>query len=400
MKSVLILSWKAIGNVGPAVKELRARDLRPVLVSNLPDDPNAVLCDEHIVFDWDTEQLATLLERIDQRTLDLVGAVNMVEKLIGWHHAVTAHHGLPGGDAGRLVIASKTAVRDRMRALGLSDIRYAGETDPVEAVDFFPAIVKPARVSGASYLVHRVDDRAELLAYRRQLADSGAGDIEMIVEEYLSGTEFSVDGPVIQGRFHPVLAVEKPDHDEVTHHDAGLEFHPPQSDHVREGVRVLCETVSTLCTDLGLDQLWLHFEGRSSAEGRTELIEINPRPGGGQIPKAIQEIAGIDAIEAVVSMALGVYAPENPGPLRERPIIGWMDVEAHEVGTVEVVSSEADLLALPGVINVKLLNGFQIKSLDIENFFFSFAVTADSVDQLRAHAATVLDTLDYRVVPN
>lgn len=396
MKSVLILSWKAIGNVPPAVKELRARDLRPVLVSNLPDDPNAVLCDEHVVFDWDSEELSTLVERLDQRGLDLVGAVNMVEKLISWHNAVAAHYGLPGGDAGRAVIASKTSVRDRMRALGLSDIRYSGDA---QAVDFFPAIVKPARVSGASYLVSRVDNPAELLAYRRHLADSGAGDIEMIVEEYLPGTEFSVDGPVLNGRFHPVLAVEKPDHDEVTHHDAGLEFHPPQTDHVREGVRVLCETVTTLCTDLGLDQLWLHFEGRSSADGRTELIEINPRPGGGQIPKAIQEISGIDAIEAVVSMALGVYTPEHLGPLREQPIIGWMDVEAHEVGTVDVISTQADLLALPGVINVKLLNGFQIKSLDIENFFFSFAVTADSVDQLRAHAATVLDTLDYRVLP-
>jgi hypothetical protein len=396
MKSVLILSWKAIGNVPPAVKELRARDLRPVLVSNLPDDPNAVLCDEHVVFDWDSEELSTLVERLDQRALDLVGAVNMVEKLISWHNAVAAHYGLPGGDAGRAVIASKTSVRDRMRALGLSDIKYSGDA---HAVDFFPAIVKPARVSGASYLVSRVDNPAELLAYRRHLADSGAGDIEMIVEEYLPGTEFSVDGPVLNGRFHPVLAVEKPDHDEVTHHDAGLEFHPPQTDHVREGVRVLCETVTTLCTDLGLDQLWLHFEGRSSADGRTELIEINPRPGGGQIPKAIQEISGIDAIEAVVSMALGVYAPEHLGPLREQPIIGWMDVEAHEVGTVDVISTQADLLALPGVINVKLLNGFQIKSLDIENFFFSFAVTADSVDQLRAHAATVLDTLDYRVLP-
>ena len=396
MKSVLILSWKAIGNIGPAVKELRARDLRPVLVSNLPDDPNAVLCDEHVVFDWDSEELPTLLERIDERGLDLVAAVNMVEKLIGWHHAVAGHYGLRGGDAGRTVIASKLAVRDRMRALGLSAIQYSGDPD---TVDFFPAIAKPARVSGASYLVKRADSPAELSAYLRHLADSGAGGIEMIFEEYLPGIEFSVDGPVLNGRFHPVLAVEKPDHDEVTHHDAGLEYHPPQTDYVREGVRVLCEQVSTLCTDLGLDQIWLHFEGRSSPNGRTELIEINPRPGGGQIPRAIQEISGIDAIEAVVSMALGRYAPQDLGPLREQPLIGWMDVEAHEVGTVDIRSTEADLLALPGVIGVKLLNGFQIKSLDIENFFFTFAVTADSVDQLRAHAATVLDTLDYRVVP-
>src|SRR6202012_4044434 len=141
------------------------------------------------------------------------------------------------------------------------------------------AIVKPTTVSGASFLGGRVDDAAELTAYRRHLAGRGAAGIELIIEEYLSGTEFSVDGPVVDGRFYPVLAVEKPEHDDTKHHDAGLQFHPPQRDPVRGAGRGLYETISTLCTHLRLDQVWLHFEGRSTDDGRTELIEINPRPG-------------------------------------------------------------------------------------------------------------------------
>lgn len=394
MKNVLILSWISIGNVAPAVKELRARNLRPVLVSESPADPHAALCDDHVLFDWDGEDLAILTGRLAERGIGPIAVVNMVEKLVSWHIAIAAHYDLPGGDPGRTALASKTLVRDHMRALGLSDIKYC--SDPT-AVDFFPVIVKPARVSGASHLVSRADNAVELFAYHKHLAERGSADLEMIIEEYLPGAEFSVDGPVVNGRFHPVLAVEKPEHDDAKHHDAGLEFHPPQQDQVRAGVRELCETISTLCTDLRLDQLWLHFEGRSTAAGRTELIEINPRPGGGQIPKAVQVISGIDPFAAMISMALGEFTLERPEPMRERPIIGWMDVEADELGTVEVSTTEEELLSLPGVISVRLINGFRATSFDTENFFLSFAITADSVAELRTLAATVVSTLDYRV---
>ena len=53
-----------------------------------------------VVFDWDSEELSAL-DRLDERGMTWSAAVNMVEKLIGWHIAVAAHYGLPGGDAGR-----------------------------------------------------------------------------------------------------------------------------------------------------------------------------------------------------------------------------------------------------------------------------------------------------------
>jgi hypothetical protein len=206
-----------------------------------------------------------------------------------------------------------------------------------------------------------------------------------------------VDGPVVDGRFHPLLAVEKPEHDDIRHHDAGLEFHPPQQDHVREGVRVLCERINALCTDLRLDQFWLHFEGRSTEDGRTELIEINPRPGGGMIPASVREISGIDPIEALVSMALGEFTMDRPIPLRDRPIIGWIDMEGDELGTVEVGTTEEDLRELPGVVGAQITDGYRITDLEQENFFLRFAVTADSMRQLRERVETVRNKVDYRI---
>lgn len=72
-------------------------------------------------------------------------------------------------------------------------------------------------------------------------------------------------------------------------------------------------------------------------------------------------------------------------------------MEADELGIVEINTTEDDLRALPGVIDAGVINGYQISSLDKENFFIRFAVTAESLRQLRTRVATTLSTLDYRI---
>ncbi len=398
MKSVLILSkWPNVSGRAPIAERVLARGLNPVRICPFPDEHNSDQYADQVLFDWDTETFPALFAELERRGIDPIAVVNMAEPLIPAQIAVAKHYGLPGGNAGYGVLHSKTEVRERMRDLGLSTIRFAG--DPAE-VDFFPAIVKPARSSSASWLVRRVNNPDELAAYGRHLAELGEADTEMITEEYLPGVEFSVDGPVIGGRFHPVMSVEKPEHDEVRHHDAGLRIHPPQRDYVRAGACALSEALDKLSADLELDQLWLHVEGRSDPDGRTELVEINPRPGGGMYLAAIREVTGIDPIEAVISMSLGEFeAPSHSGPLRDGPIVGWIDVEADELGTVEITTTADDVRALPGVIDVEVANGYQVVSMEKENYFLRFAIVADSVPQLRDRIASVETLVDYRIVP-
>lgn len=394
MKSVLILSKLHYGSVDLVAERLRARGLHTVLVSELADNRHRAACDDLVLIDWYGEDLSVLTDRLDRRGIEPIAVVSTLESLSGWQLGLATHYDTPGADESHHMLVSKVLVRERMQALGLSGVRFS--TDP-SAVDFFPAIVKPARDSGASRLVSRVDGPEELRAYLDRLAAAGLAGTELIVEEYLPGIEFSVDGPAVGGRFHPLLAVEKPEHDEVRHHDAGLEFHPPEQERVRESVRVLCERIDALCADLRLDQFWLHFEGRATDDGRTELVEINPRFGGGLIPAALREVCGIDAIDAYVAMALGEFTWDRPIPYRELPVVGWIDMEAHELGTVEVRTTEADLRALPGVIAIQILDGYRITDLTRENFFVRFAVVAESWSQLRDRVETVRNAVDYRI---
>lgn len=399
MKSVLVLSrWNHSSSVAAAIEQLRARVLRPVLISPFLDDCNRDKCDEHVVLDWGSDDLATLITELDRRGIAPIAVVNLVEPLIGWQVGIATHYGLPGADAARNLLASKVLVRNHMRALGLSAIRFC--SDPAK-VDFFPAIVKPARETSASWQVRRVNSPEELAAYQHDLAGLGLADTELIIEEYLPGTEFTLDGPAVRGRFHPVMAVERPERDDTRHHNAGLQIQPPQQDHVRAGVRALTGMIDALCADLALDQLWLHIEARTAGDGRAELVEINPRPGGGMYTAAIRDTSGVDQMEAFISMSLGefTYTPQVSSSLFDRPLVGLIDVEAEELGTVEIATTAGDLRALPGVIDAEVTNGFQITSLEKENFFIRFAFTADSVSQLRARGEAVLNALDYRITP-
>ncbi|GLY28376.1 ATP-grasp domain-containing protein [Kineosporia sp. NBRC 101731] len=395
MKPVVVLSQWGAGGVVLAAAQLRARGLRSVLVSELPDHRWRHLCDDHVLMDWATEDVSTLISRLDQRGIVPVAVVNLVEPLIHWQQELSAHYGLPGAGGGLTSLASKTLVREQMRTLGLSTVRFC--SDPAE-VDFFPAIVKPASGSSASWLVRLLHDHNDLLAYQRLLAERDLAGTDLIFEEYLPGTEFSLDGPVVDGIFHPVLAVEKPDHDEIRHHDAGLRIHPPQDEHVRAGVSALRDSLSALCTHLRLDSVWLHVEGRSNADGRTELVEINPRFGGGMYYTAIREATGIDAMEAVLAMLLGEFTLGPARPRHQGAMLGWVDVEADEIGRVEISTTADDLRSFPFVIDADVVDGYQATDMEKENYFLRFAMTADSVDELRARAADVLASVDYRIV--
>jgi hypothetical protein len=231
---------------------------------------------------------------------------------------------------------------------------------------------------------------------RRYLDDlraaSGAAT-EVVVEGFIEGIEFSVDGPVLAGEFRGLFEVEKDEHDEERLHDAGVMVSPPQRPAVRDAAVRLTALLSRLATRLELDRCWLHVEGRVRADGSIELIEINTRPGGGVYPPAIRHATGIDPIETGVLMALpdglaatGAFEPVRPA---EPGLLGLMALEAYELGTVRCAISTAELRALPGVLAGYVINDFRVTDLDHENFFGFALVTGADRAALAAAAARV-----------
>ncbi|MGW6417382.1 ATP-grasp domain-containing protein [Streptomyces sp. NPDC055055] len=390
---VLIFSKRFAGGVRVVAQMLEESGRRPVLVSSEPEDVNRSACAAHVVVDWDRDGLDDLVKAVDAAGVVPTAVVNFVEPLLSWQLRVARHYGLPGDEPGREILLSKARVREEMRRLGLSDVRFtagpAGALDPA-AVTVFPVIVKPAEDSGSSRLVRRADDAGRLAAALREISDAAGEDLRVIVEQYVPGTEFSVDGPVVDGRFHALFTVEKTQHDEDRHHDAGLRISPPPSDHVRLGALDLAERVSTLCGKSGITTGWLHVEGRAALDGRAELIEINPRPGGGLHRAATLRTCGVDPIHASVLMALGTDdAAALADSTRNDELLALLPFEADRVGVLVEATPVDDLKRIPGVVDGYQFENFRVTSMDQENFFTEALITADDVDGLAEVARRV-----------
>ncbi|MFJ2707688.1 acetyl-CoA carboxylase biotin carboxylase subunit family protein [Streptomyces sp. NPDC087428] len=407
-RDALILSQWNTGGVRLAAEALRAEGYRPVLVSALADDRNRDACAAHLLIDWDAAdpdaELGRLEAALTAAGVRPVAVVNMMEALIPWQVRLSRHFGLPGGEASREVLLSKAELRQAMAAAGLSKLPWlagsAAALDPA-AVDFFPAVAKPSRQSGASRHVRLVRDAASLRAHLAAIGDALGPGTEVIVEQFIDGPEFSVDGPVTDGRFHGLVVFEKTEHDEELLHDAGLSVSPPQDPVVVSGAQRLTGAVSEMCRHIGFTSGWLHVEGRALPDGTAELVEINPRPGGGTHVPAIRHLTGIDPVSALVRMALpeGWELPADgpQGPAQGRDLVGSVPVDARAVGRVSARADRDELLAVPGVFDGYVVDGYRVESLDAENFFAQAVFTAADVAGLRAVADEVRRVVRFDV---
>ncbi|MCT2545003.1 acetyl-CoA carboxylase biotin carboxylase subunit family protein [Streptomyces atratus] len=399
-RDVLIYSKRFEGGVRLVSRMLSEMGRRPILVSDEPEDVNRDHCAAHVVVDWETASLEELVTAVEAAGVVPTAVVNFVESLISWQVRTARHYGLEGGENGREVLLSKARVRAAMTDRGLSSLPFVAGTVSsldVDAVTSYPVIVKPDQDSGGSRLVRRAKDAVELRSRLKELADSVGPDTDAIVEQYIDGVEFSVDGPVLDGRFHPLFEVEKTEHDNLRHHDAGLLISPPPSAHVRQAVRELSERVGALYASLGLGSSWLHVEGRVRADGTCELVEINPRPGGRMYRAATQRVCGVDPIDMSVRMALGerldgALAGATPGGTE---LLAMLPFEADRVGTLASATSVEELKRIPGVVDGYLFENFRVVTMDRENFFAEAMITADSVADLHEIAEQVRSVFTF-----
>ncbi|MGK5738085.1 ATP-grasp domain-containing protein [Micromonospora sp. URMC 103] len=404
---LLVLSKWNSGGVRRSAEAARRLGYRPILVSADPEDLNRDSCHRHVVFDWEdgsVDDLAALLARIEVRPL---AVLNRVEALGEWQVRISRYFGLPGGEAGRDVLLSKVRVRQVMSKLGLGTVRHvggrAGDASLVSSVDFYPAIVKPSRQSGASRLVKLVRDPEALAAQLHRIATVDGPLAEVVIESYVEGLEFSIDGPVVDGRLRPLFVCDKPDYDYDRQQEGGVLVSPPDDERVRAGVQPLVEQVSTLCASLDIGPVWLHVEGRRTSDGRVELIEINPRCGGGATALGIKHVHGLDVGEVLTRMALPEGWPPPHGLLggdawAHHQRVAQLPVGAGRLGLVIPQVSAAEIARIDGVLDAIVLDWLEVTSLERENYFAHVLLAAPDTPALRALANRVRSALSTTVI--
>ncbi|HVK93973.1 MAG TPA: ATP-grasp domain-containing protein, partial [Noviherbaspirillum sp.] len=194
---------------------------------------------------------------------------------------------------------NKYACRERIQSLGLEVPRYAliGNRSDVERAASevgFPAVIKPVDGCG-SLLVRRVDSLEELHGVLGNAVNTSHLDMgkqvgtTLLLEEFLDGREFSIEGYVDRAHPHVVAITEKQLGPEPFFVEMG---HVVPAALPPDDSQALAAYIEQVVRAIGLDLGVFHAEARMTKRGPV-LIEIAARLGGDRIYRLVELTQGL-----------------------------------------------------------------------------------------------------------
>lgn len=181
----------------------------------------------------------------------------------------------------------------------------------------FPVVVKPSNAFYSAGVV-RVDSPAEVRAayvHARRICVTlaeRASPAKVIVEQYLDGNEFAVDGFVLGTQVHPLLLHRKrPRLEGPTFHESA---YLTECFDTTRGTKVV-DMLEQIIGGVGLRDSAFHAEFRFDADGKLHVLEVAPRlAGGGATTHQLMSLCtGLDAYACLHRLGRG---PVDVHPLR------------------------------------------------------------------------------------
>jgi biotin carboxylase len=284
-----------------------------------------------------------------------------------------------------------------MRVPGFFRASLGEDPETLAARAPFPCVLKPLGLS-ASRGVIRADDRAGFVAAFRRIARMG--EHELLVESYIPGREFAVEGLMTEGKLQTIAIFDKPDPLEGPFFEETLYITPSREP---AGVqRALIETTAQAAAALGLRHGPVHAELRYNVEGAW-ILEVHARPIGGLCARALRLADGIPLEEMILVHALGgnVWMAEV-----DAQASGVMMIPIPKGGIYQSVEGVERALAVGGIEDVVITAADGQVLLPLPEgssylgFIFARCETPEEVEQAlrRSHAelsfriATALET--------
>jgi len=247
----------------------------------------------------------------------------------------------------------KAYARQRAYEAGCSSfparvIRVEDRESPVRKAQSL--VAKPMCGAG-SIAVRRIESLQDWLVYRKEyLRDLPAEDItllshrprrDVLLERLMVGTEWEIDGSVAHGelvicaagykhhRYDPRLGFREV---ACVLHRFGRSRRGWEADRDRE----LQEWTGALVRALGFHDGVFHIEAMRRNDG-FELIEINPRQGGGTVVPMVETLTGVNLNHECARLWVGARAARRPRPQRHDTLV---NVIAYPTctGTVEEIA--------------------------------------------------------------
>jgi formate-dependent phosphoribosylglycinamide formyltransferase (GAR transformylase) len=149
----------------------------------------------------------------------------------------------------------------------------------------FPCVLKPLD-SSASRGVIRANNREEFVQAAARIARMQEGDL--IVEDYIPGREFALEGVVAAGKLQTLAIFDKPDPLEGPYFEETIYLTP--SGEPQQTQQQIRETAQAAVTALGLTDGPVHAEMRVNGQGvwGTWILEAAARPIGGLCARVLR----------------------------------------------------------------------------------------------------------------
>lgn len=171
----------------------------------------------------------------------------------------------------------------------------------------FPCVVKPVALS-ASRGVIRCNDRSELTTAVQRVGAMLANEPDrveresLLIESYIPGDEFAVEGLLRDGQFEMLALFDKPEPLEGPYFEESYYITPsrlPRTDQA-----AIASTVAAACAVYGLREGPVHAECRMNADG-VWILEVAARTIGGLCGRLLRFGTGYGLEELVLQHSLG-----------------------------------------------------------------------------------------------
>ena len=222
--------------------------------------------------------------------------------------------GLPwhGSDAAAAA-RTKHLTRTRFRAAGLLVPAFAQHpvtVDPLAIANtvVYPAVVKPLALSGSRGVV-RVDDHVELAAALARLrtllaspdvrAERDPAHDLVLIEQFVDGKEFAVEGVLNHGELHVLAVFDKPDPLDGPFFEETIYVTPSRAPAAIQAA--ITDAVAQAASALGLCHGPIHAECRVNARG-VFVLEVAARPIGGLCARALRLVPGQGALAPPIAL--------------------------------------------------------------------------------------------------
>jgi biotin carboxylase len=278
---------------------------------------------------------------------------------------VAGHLGLPGNPRDAAAASSnKLEARRRLAAAGLAVPSYfavpAGRGGARAAADprvRLPCVLKPVGLAGSRGVI-RADSRAEFAAaYDRistllarvdvRAARTGLEDI-VLVERFVPGREFAVEGVLTGGALQVFAIFDKPDPLDGPYFEETIYLTPSSLDDRSQSQ--MASTIQEAADALGLWHGPVHAECRVGPDG-TYVLEVAARPIGGLCSKALRFEDGSSLEHVLLRHAMGEDVSDSR---REASASAVMMIPIPRRGLLRRVEGEEAARSVPYVEDVRV----------------------------------------------